>query len=115
MLRRMVMVLALLAVAGVMGESVRAQDKKDKKKDAAGIALIKLKGDLSDGPASTPSPFSGAGGDTLRTMQERIDKAAKDGDVKALVLHMEGYSASWTDQNELRQTIANFRKSGKKA
>src|SRR6476619_4489853 len=99
MFRRVRLLFALLAVVGIVAGAAQAQDEKkkdDKKKETAGVALIKLKGDLSDGPAATPSPVAGAGGDTLRTMQERIDKAAKDKDVKALVFHMEGFSASWS-------------------
>jgi len=117
MLRRWQVIVALVAVLGVVAGAGRADDEKkknDKKKVEPGVALITLKGELSDGPSATPNPFTGSGADTLRTMQERINKAAKDDAVKALVLYMEGFSASWTDRNELRQTLANFRKSGKK-
>jgi protease-4 len=107
-------VLALLAILG-MTTGLAGQDKKKDKDAGPGIALIKLKGSLEDGPDAVPNPLSGSSGDTLRSMQDRINKAAKDENVKALLLYMEGFSASWTDMAELRQTIANFRKSGKKA
>lgn len=94
---------------------VQASEKDKKGKESPGIAVIKLKEKLDDGPPGIPNPLTGGAlGDTLRSMQERIRKAAKDENVKALVLHMEGFSAPWTEQNELRQTLAEFKKSGKK-
>jgi protease-4 len=94
---------------------VHASEKDKKSKESPGVAVIKLKEKLDDGPPGVPNPLTGGAlGDTLRSMQERIRKAAKDENVKALVLHMEGFSAPWTEQNELRQTLAEFKKSGKK-
>jgi protease-4 len=118
MLRRMVLMAALLGGMSLIlsPAAVQATQKDKKSKESAGIALIKLKGSLDDAPPSMPNPLTGSSmSDTLRSVQERIRKAAKDDNVKALVLHMEGFSAHWTEQNELRQTLSEFRKSGKKA
>ncbi|HMP18300.1 MAG TPA: S49 family peptidase, partial [Gemmatales bacterium] len=112
MMQRLLLTLSLLvwlATPG-MGQS----DKKGKDSGPC-IAQIKLKGTLSDGPSGMPNPLMGTSGDTLRSIQDRIRKAAKDDDVKALYLYLEGFSAGWTEQQELRQTLAEFRLSGKKS
>ncbi|MFT3880381.1 MAG: signal peptide peptidase SppA [Gemmatales bacterium] len=115
MMRRM-MQLTVLMLAGLLVASPVYAQKDKKSKDAGpGIALITLKGSLSDGPGGMANPLTGSSGDTLRSVQDRLTKAAKDADVKALALYMEGFSADWTVQNELRQSLADFRKSGKKA
>lgn len=114
-MRRMMMLWTMTLLG--LWSTVPVFAQKDKKgKDAGpGIALFKLKGSLADSVGGMPNPLTGSSGDTLRSVQDRIKKAAKDNDVKALVLHMEGFSADWTDQNELRQSLAEFRKTGKKA
>jgi protease-4 len=112
MLQRLL--LALVTLACLVTPSYAQKDKKAK--DAGpGIAHIKLKGSLTDGPGGMPNPLTGSSGDTLRSVQDRISKATKDADVKALVLHMEGFAADWTEQQELRQSLTAFRKAGKKA
>jgi protease-4 len=116
MFRRTMIVAAFWAGLLLMAPAPLHAVQKDKKsKDAPGIAVIKLKEALSDAPPSPPNPLTGSAmGETLRGLQERLRKAAKDENVKALVLHLEGFEASWTAQNELRQMIAEFKKSGKK-
>jgi protease-4 len=117
MFRRLFALAACLAGISLIASPmlVQASEKEKKGKESPGIAVIKLKEKLDDGPPGIPNPLTGgAMGDTLRSMQERIRKAAKDENVKALVLHMEGFSAPWNEQNELRQTISEFKKSGKK-
>lgn len=92
----------------------QAQSSKKAKDAGPGIGIITLKGSLSDGPAGMPNPLTGTSGDTLRSVQDRISQAAKDTDLKALVLHMEGFQSDWNQQTELRQTLADYRKTGKK-
>src|SRR5262245_4859018 len=117
MFRRLFLIAALMVGMCLIAVPalVQASEKDKKGKESPGAAVIKLKEKLDDGPLSIPNPLTGGSlGDTLRGMQERIRKAAKDENVKALVLHVEGFSAPWTEQNELRQTISEFKKSGKK-
>lgn len=97
-----------------LNTSVLAQSGKKGKDAGPGIGIIVLKGSLSDGPAGMPNPFTGSSGDTLRSVQDRISQAAKDNDLKALVLHMEGFKADWNEQSELRQSLSSYRKAGKK-
>lgn len=112
---RRAFLLGIVTLAGlVIPANVQAQKEKRGKDAGPGIAHIKLKGSLSDSPAGMPNPLTGSSGDTLRSVQDRIKQAAKDADVKALMLHMEEFAADWTDQQELRQSLAVFRKSGKK-
>lgn len=116
MLRRTLLLSYLTMMLGFVWLTPVMAQKDKKGKDAGpGIALIKLKGSLSDSTGGMPNPLTGSTGDTLRSTQDRIKQAAKDADVKALVLNMEGFSADWTAQNELRQSLAEFRKAGKKA
>jgi len=115
-MKRRMMLLWGMVLAGLLLATPAYAQKDKKGKDAGpGIALITLKGSVADGPGGMANPLTGSTGDTLRSTQDRINKAAKDADVKALVLYMEGFSADWTVQNELRQTLAAFRKTGKKA
>ena len=103
MFRRLFVIAALVAGIGLVAvpACVQASEKDKKSKESPGIAVIKLKEKLDDGPPGLPNPLTGGAlSDTLRSMQERIRKAAKDENVKALVLHMEGFSAPWSEQNE---------------
>lgn len=115
MMRRMMLVWGMVLACLLCVPQLYAQKDKKSKDAGPGIALITLKGSLHDGPGGMPNPLTGSSGDTLRSVQDRIQKAAKDADVKALVLYLEGFSADWTVQNELRQSLSEFRKSGKKA
>jgi protease-4 len=112
MWQRMLLVAVLANL--IMAVPVHAQKDKKSKDAGPGIAHIKLKGSLEDTTSGMPNPLTGSSGDSLRSVQDRIRQATKDADVKALVLHMEGFGADWTAQHELRQVLADFRKAGKK-
>jgi len=95
-----------------------AADKKGKKKskdDAAPVvAHIKLSGSLDEAP--TPSdPLFGSLTENFKAKLDRIAKAKKDANVKALLLEIEDLSIGWGKMDELRNAIADFRASGKKA
>lgn len=79
-----------------------------------GLALIKLSGDLEEGPGGGESMF-GTKTESFKMKLDRIAKAKKDKNVKALYFQIEGLGGSWGKVNELRVAIDEFRKSGKKA
>lgn len=87
---------------------------KTEKKNAPVIAHIKIKDDPAEGAAESTSLFSSSVPDTLRNLQERIDKAAKDPAVVALFLEVEDISVGWGKLDELESALQKFRKSGKK-
>jgi protease IV len=75
---------------------------------------ITLKGGLTEEPA--PVGMDGSSiRDNLKGVIERIGKAKADPNVKGLVVRIHGLSLGLAKGYELRQAIAKFRESGKKA
>jgi protease-4 len=79
-----------------------------------GLAHIKLSGELEEGAGGAEALF-GPPTETFKTKLDRITKARKDKNIKALYLQIDGLGGSWGKVNELRSAISEFRKSGKKA
>lgn len=77
---------------------------------------IRLEGELPEAPAQDFGSFLERRPTSLRTLVESLDRAAKDPQVKALVVRV-GFlpDAGWGKVQELRDGIARFRKSGKPA
>lgn len=115
-MRRFTLLAAVLAALCCISPTW-AQDKKKKDKEAGpGIAHMKLSSGLSDNAPAPPNPLFGAAmGETLKGTIDRIKKAGTDAEVKALMIHFEGFSGNWTDVSSLRQALANFKKTGKKS
>jgi protease-4 len=91
-------------------------EKKDPAKEDVPlprVAHIKLSGDLDESPTDGDSPFGGSS-ENLRMKLDRIRKAAKDSQVKALYLELGGLECGFGKLNELRRVIADFRATGKK-
>ncbi len=106
-------------------------DKADKKSDAKNseekdakekepeqkptkvrLALIKIEGDLPESPGQM-SLFGDLGID-LRKMIARLDKAADDKNIDAIILELGNANLSRGKLNELRDSIHRIRKGGKK-
>jgi protease-4 len=90
-------------------EHPAAKEKEARK--LARLVRMTLKGEYPEGPVS-----SGIFGDlkpSLRTIIERIDQAAEDQDVDAVVLTIEDLGLGQGKVYELRAAIARFRKHGK--
>ena len=94
----------------------QAKDSKGKKTKAAAntanIAVFAIKENFVEG-----SGRAGLFGDlqvTLRDMVERLDDAAKDKDVSAVLLQLRGAELGRGKVDELRAAIARVRKAGKK-
>src|SRR5262245_1464263 len=98
------------------GPGTRGADTPSKKGKSSGpvIAHIKLAGDLDEGPVSPDSLFGSGSGENFRTKIERIAKARKDENVKALYLEFGGLTTGFGKLDELRRAIGEFKTSGKK-
>ena len=75
------------------------------------VVQLTVKGALPEGPQ--PVEMFAERQTSLNTMISRIENAAEDDDVAALWLRIEGLQTGRGKLNELRQAIAQFRKSGK--
>ncbi|WP_425401042.1 signal peptide peptidase SppA [Aeoliella sp.] len=85
---------------------------KGKKLDKARLAQLVLSSSLPEGPGGT-GLFADIQVD-LRSMLQRIERAAEDDDIHGLVLNIENPSLGRGTINELREAIKKFRKTGKK-
>jgi protease-4 len=97
--------------AAERGASAEGAERAAKRKSSATVAHIRLAGSLPDGV--------GQGGlladvaPHLHRLIERIDKAAQDQRVKALVLQIESPAIGRARGDEIRAAIARFRAAGK--
>lgn len=91
-----------------------SEDKTTKAKQIAKarMAQVVLSSSLPEGPGGT-GLFAEIQVD-LRSMLQRIERAAKDDDIQGLVLSIENPSLGRGTINEVREAIKKFRKSGKK-
>lgn len=108
--------LAATLTLAVLGSATNAADPPGKKGKATGpvIAHIKLAGGMDEGPV-TPNPFLGSSDtESFRDKLQRIAKAKKDDNVKALYLEFGGIAAGFGKVDELRRAVADFKTSGKK-
>ncbi len=77
------------------------------------IAVFRLAGDLTELPPDETFSFGAVGGVSLRDLVERMKKAEKDADVKAVVFLHEGGSVGAAQAEELRAAMARLRTAGK--
>lgn len=96
---------------GKNAKSEAAAEKETETKKVR-LARIVLEGSLAEAP--TGGGLLGEIGTDLRKIIERIDKAAEDDEVAGLVLEIKDPALGPGRIHELRETIARFRKSGKK-
>ena len=76
------------------------------------VAHIEIHGAYPEG-AGAPGLF-GEAVETLPTILQRLDKASKDEDLSAVILHINGPSIGWAKLNELRISIQKMRQKGRK-
>jgi protease-4 len=89
----------------------KSDDKKKKDDSTPRVAHIKLNGSLDEG-ATDDEPMGGNG---LRAILDRIQKATKDDKVQALYVEVGSLDIGFGKVHELRQAITTFRAAGKKA
>ncbi|HYO81677.1 MAG TPA: signal peptide peptidase SppA [Bryobacteraceae bacterium] len=107
-------VLAALTAVVLVLSAVRLGDSKAAV--ASGTTLVlPLAGGLPEKPpVSLPIPFIGGPAPlTVHDIWSTLSRAATDQRIKALVIELGRLDAGWAKVDELRQNIANFRKSGK--
>ncbi len=108
MLRCTTVVFAFACLAGL------SYGQDDVKKSAVPqVAHIRLAGALDEAPVAA-DPLFGSSPENFRMKLERIRKAQNDKNIQGLVLHLDGLQIGFAKMEELRQAIAEFRKSGKK-
>jgi protease-4 len=109
MLRRRYGIVLAVFVAALPG---RADEPKVEKKTVR-LAHIKLSGSMGEAAPSS-DPLLGSFSEHFKSKLDRIRKARKDANIHALYLQLDGLHIGWGKLDELCQTIADFRKSGKK-
>lgn len=104
-----------LALAFGLCAPLARADEPTKPAVASPVVLdLTLKGTLGEEPAAVG--LDGASiKDNLKGVIDRIDKARKDPNVKAMVLRIHGLEIGLAKGHEIRQAINKFRESGKKA
>jgi protease-4 len=104
---------APLALVALIALSAAADRLRADDESAPKVAHIKLSGDLDESPVAS-DPLFGGPAENFKSKLDRIRKAAKDDDVKALYLEIDGLSIGWGKLDELTRAVAEFRKTGKK-
>ena len=89
----------------------QSADKAPADKTKAAVAHFRIKGSYPE--AETPLSLFGTMETSLRTMLERMDKAANDKDVSAVLLRIEGTEFGRGKLEELRAAVARLRKAKK--
>ena len=100
---------ALLLIAGLMqgaASPVQAAGKT--------IPVFSIKGVLTEKPAADDFPFGPLDTESFRELIARIDKAADDSRVPAIVLFYEGASLGYAQLEELHAALDRFRANDKK-
>jgi protease-4 len=114
MLRRLFAAALALAFVALPAPAQSQPAKKSKKDTGPVIAHVRLAGGLDEAPTASDPLFGGAGGENLKARLDRIAKAKKDENVKALFLEFGGLQIGFAKMDELRRAITDFKSSGKK-
>ena len=77
------------------------------------VAVFRLAGPVQETPKEEVFNFGGETGIPLETLVSRMDKAAKDSSVKAVVILLDQPSVGLAQAEELRQAITRLRAAGK--
>lgn len=91
----------------------RAADASSGEAERSVVAVFSLNGPLTEIPADETFPFFGPAGTSLKQLVSRLDKAANDPDVKAVVLLPEDFLPGPAQIEELREAVDRIRNHGK--
>lgn len=80
----------------------------------ATVAVFSFDKSITEKPASDDPLFGSVGAETLHSLITRLDKAAEDDDVKAVVLLAGSTSLAYAQTEEVRAAIDRIKKAGKK-
>ena len=88
------------------------KEEKDKKVEKVRLALLKVSGSLPESAGG--SGLFGELTTDLKSLLDRMDRAAEDDDIQGLVLQIDNPSLGRGTVNEVREAIKRFRAKGKK-
>jgi protease-4 len=115
-MRRSLLSFCLAALLSTLGVALaQAADKEDKQAESskATIPVFRLTGALTEAPAEDTIFFASTKAVSLKDLVARMEQAAKDDAVKAVVILQEGGSTGAAQKEELRQAMAKLRAAGK--
>ncbi len=92
-------------------EAAGAKDtKKAPEQPKPKVAVFRMAGPVGETPKEETFNFGGETGISLETLVSRMDKAAKDSAVKAVVILLDQATIGVAQVEELRQAIARLRR-----
>jgi len=110
----------------LVGGNARADETaiKDKPKPTARkrtvkppvVPVLKLSGAITEKPVADDNPFNfgGAGGQSLYSLLQKLDKAKNDENVPAIVLQIDSMGMGRAQLEELHRAMQEFKDAGKK-
>ncbi len=99
--------------AAAPAKDVKAEAKKETEQPKPRIAVFRLAGSVQETPREEVFNFGGETGTPLDTLVSRLDKAAKDSSVKAVVILLDHPTIGSAQIEELRHAISRVRSAGK--
>jgi protease-4 len=108
------LVLAFLTAAIFVFALVRLADRTPTVSDNS-VLMLRLEGDIPErAPVEIPLPmFDSESKLTVRDLWSILKRASTDSPVKAVVIAPRGLSIGWAKADEIRESLASFKKSGK--
>src|SRR5262249_48903514 len=107
-------ILAVLPLAAAAGPAAPGQKEEKKAKAApAHVAVFRLAAAVTESPEDDLFAFGGPAPGSLKDLVARLNKAADDPAVKAVVLLPEGGSLGLAQTEEVRQVMKRLRDAGK--
>jgi protease-4 len=100
-------------LAAFAAPALWADDADAKKDGKPAVAVFTLTGVLAEQPMGEDFPFGSIGGTNLKDLVTRLNKAADDPQVKAIVLLLDSAEVGTAQKEELRQAIKKVREAGK--
>ncbi|HEX4590619.1 MAG TPA: S49 family peptidase, partial [Gemmataceae bacterium] len=104
---------AILLPFAPLSQAAEKDKGKDKTSDKATVAVFRLEGAVTEPPRADDFGFGGDRMVSLKELVERIDKAAGDEKVKAVVLMLDGATVGTAQREEIRQAMGRLKKAGK--
>ena len=80
---------------------------------ASKVAVFELSGTITEKPAAQDDPFQMGAAESCTSLTRRMNKAASDPEVAAVVVLCESPSMGWAQSEEIHRAIAGIREAGK--
>ena len=101
------------AAVGAVALLVRGGSRPGEMFASGGYLAIDLAGDIPEGPPPSMGGFFESRPPSIRGLVEAVDRAARDGRVKGLLLRVSSVGAGWARVQELRDALVRFKRTGK--